>query len=485
MCTRKSAIELTSFECNCEGTGYKGTTCERGIVTVPTIPTLSENSEYKFNVSAQPQRKIVLNIERSEQLLVRPDRVTFTHNISRAEISVTGSELGQYNLHYTLTGTSADDFDPPEDSRIFVGPGQRVPDKINAYFRSVKSEIGYLNESCCMSDFTYPECPMTTDDVTFSSTCSWTTSDSSYLTNGIVFARFKSFSVPLSLTGTMINYSIGKIDTSVPRASSCTSCEANEDNLVTQSQPKLPVGAENCYFYNFQAGDVSDFLSSYALATTYIDRVSSLFPSWIGIQLLSQSMSTASQSISNGDFSTSLVEQEGVSGVKGCENVRAEYLGLYSVLTYSGSHFVQLRINEETQVHQLREETVCLAVNLCQEMDSPVYAQLPQSVQENILKLTVLKPYQEADWTYTLDAVTFYQMKRPVEVGSMYWNGTNMYLPYFPGADMEIRTTASPTFSSFKEGYVRIKAERLGEHGALSLDVENADVCILRPLLVY
>ena len=478
-CTQRSTDDLTelTFECNCEGTGYEGATCERGIVTVPTIPTLSENHEYKFNISARPQGEIFLNIESSGQLHVYPDRVRLTHSTSHAEISVTGSELGQYSLHYTLSGTAAETFDLPEDSQVFVGPGQRTPGEINAYFRSVKSEVGYLNESCCISEFTYPECPMTTDAVIFLSTCSWTTSDSSYSTNGIVFARFKSLGVPLSISGTTINYSMGTIDTSVPRSSVCKSCEANRDKIVTQTQTKLPEGAENCYYYDFKAGDVSDFLTSYALATTYINRVSSLFPSWVRVELL-QSTSSSSQSISDGDFSTALVEQEGVSSVKGCENLLVDSPGLYSVLTYSGGRSIQLRINEETQAHQLRGETMCLAVNLCQEMNTPVYSQLPQSVQDNMLKLTVHKPYQEARWTYTLDAVTFYQTKRQIEVSSMYWNGTDMYLPYFPGADMEIRTSASSTFSSFKEGYVRIKAEPLGGHGVLSLDVENADVCI-------
>ena len=483
-CTRKSAIELTSFECDCEGTGYKGTTCERGIVLVSSIPTLSMDVPYMFEVSANPEMEMGVNIVADGALNVYPDTFTLSSSAPTAQVNVTGRRLGQFVMKYTLTGIVADSFNTPENSHVFVEPSGRNDDEINAYFRSVKSEIGYLNESCCMSKFTYSECPMTTEAVSFSSTCSWKVNKNGYATNGIVFARFNSLSVPLSISGIEISYKMGTIDTIVPKTNPCTSCDANKDKLVTENQ-RLLDGVENCYFYNFQAGDVSDFLSSYALATTYIDRVSSLFPSWIGVQLLNQSMSTASQSISNVDFSTSLVEQEGVSGIKGCENVRVEYPGLYSVLTYSGSHSIQLRINEETRVHQLIEQTVCLAVNLCQEMDSPVYAQLPQTVQDNILKLTVHKPYQEADWTYTLDAVTFYQMKRPVEVGSMYWNGTNMYLPYFPGADMEIRTSASLSFSSFKEGYVRIKAEHLGEHGVLSLDVENADVCICMYVILY
>ena len=485
-CTRRDSAGLLdlTFECNCEGTGYEGATCERGVISVPTIPTLSQNVVHTFNVSARPEMEMGVNIEGSG-LLVSPTSITLSRSDPTAQIGVRGLRLGQYNLQYTLTGPVADSFNPPDDSRIFVGPRQRRQDEINAYFQSVKSNIGFLNESCCMSTFTYPECPMTTDAVTFSSTCSWTTVDNTYVTNGIVFARFKALSVPLSISGIEIDYSMGTIGTSVPDASSCRACEANINKIVTPTQPKVPEGFENCYHYPIQAGDIADLLTSYALAATYISHVSPLLPSWVGVQLL-EPASDIAPSYNDGDFSTHLVEQEDISGIKGCKNVQAGYPGLYSVLTYSGSHQIQLRINEEMQIHDTREQTVCLAVNLCQEMESPLYVQLPQKAQNTIKTLTVLKPYQDARWSYTLDTVTFYLTRKSIEVSGTYWNGTNMYIPNFPRLDMEIGTLVSPSFSS-KDGYIRIKADSIGELGMLSLNVENSEVstggkraCILK-----
>ena len=476
-CSRTNPVELTdqSFECNCQGTGYEGSTCERGVVTVPPIPTLSQNQQYSFNISAKPEMDMGVNIEGDGLLLVSPSSITLSRSAPTARIGVTGLRLGQSSLRYTLTGPIADSFDTPDDSRIFVGPAQRGPSEINAYFRSVKNTIGFLNESCCISTFTYPECPMTIDTVTFSSTCMWTANSNTYATNGIIFAHFKTLSVPLSVSGIEINYNMGTIDTSVPEASSCRSCEANGNRLVTPSQAKVPEGFENCYFYPVQPGDIADFLTSYALATTYLSRISPLFPSWIGVQLL-RTASTNNPSFNDGDFSAALVEQEGVSSIDGCENLQPGYPGLYSVLTYSGSHQIQLRVDEETQIHEIMEQTVCIAVNLCQEMESPLHAQLPLRAQTTISKLTVLKPYQEADWSYSLDTVTFYPTRKSVSVSDMYWNGTNMYTPYFPGADMEIGTFVYPSFSSSKEGYVRMKADPFGELGLLSLNVENSGV---------
>lgn len=419
-----------------------------------------------------------MNIEGEELLLVSPSSVTLSRNTPSAQISVTGPQLGQYSLRYTLTGPIADSFDAPEDSRVFVGPAQRGPNEINAYFHSVKNTVGFLNESCCMSTFTYPECPMTTDAVTFLSTCLWTAESNTYATNGIVFARFKSLSIPVSISGIEINYNMGTIDTSVPEASSCIACEENANKHVEPSQSIVPEGFENCYFYSVQPGDIADFLTSYALANTFVSHISPLIPSWIGVQLL-RPASTNNPSFNDGDFSTALVEQADVSGIDGCENLRPDSLGLYSVLTYSGSQQIEVRVNDETQMHQLLGQTVCMAVNLCQEMESPIHAQLPLTVQSTISKLTLFKPYEEAGWSFSIDTVSFHPIRKSVLVSNMYWNGTNMYTPYFPGADMEVGIFVYPSFSSFKEGYVRMKADPFGGLGILSLNVESSEVSFL------
>ena len=80
--------------------------------------------------------------------------------------------------------------------------------------------------------------------------------------------------------------------------------------------------------------------------------------------------------------------------------------------------------------------------------------QLPQTVQSTISKLMLLKPYEEAGWSYSLDTVTFYPTKISISVSGMYWNGTSMYTSYFSGADMEIGTFVYPSFFSFKERYI-------------------------------
>ena len=476
-CTRTEQIELTdqSFKCNCDGTGYEGFTCERGVISVPQIPTLSQNLQHTFNISAKPETDMDLSIQADGQLIVSPTRVTLSRSAPIARVSVRGQRLGQYSLRYTLTGPIADSFDTPEDSRVFVGPAQRAPTEINTYFRAVKNTVGFLNESCCMSTFSYPECPMTTDSVIFLSTCLWTAASNSYSTNGIVFARFKSLSVPVSISGIEINYNSGIIHTSVPEASSCRECQANGNKLVTPSQTVVPQGYENCYFYPIQPRDIADLLTSYALANTYLSRVSPLLPLWIGAQLLTPAAMSI-PSFNDGAFSTALVEQTDVSSVDGCENLQPDSPGLYSVLTYSGSSVIELRVNEETTMLDLDTgKTVCVAVNLCQEMASPLHVQLPQKAQSTVTKLTALKSYQEAGWSYSLETLSFYPTRKSVSVSTMYWNGTSMYAPYFSRVNMEIGTRVYPSFTSSK-GYVGIKADPFGELGLLSLSVDSSDV---------
>ena len=165
-----------TFECNCDGTGYKGSTCERGIISVPEIPMLSQDVEYRFNITARTLTDMIVHIYdiRDDEYKHLYERVYLSRSVPTAEASFPIDRVGQHTLHYTLEGAAADQFDPPQNQTIFVAPRQRRPEELNAYFLSVKSEVGFLNGSCCLSSFTYLECPMTTDSVTFSSTCSWT-----------------------------------------------------------------------------------------------------------------------------------------------------------------------------------------------------------------------------------------------------------------------------------------------------------------------
>ena len=476
-CIKKALVELNDqpFECNCARTGYEGATCQIGIITVPAIPTIETNNVYKLEISARPLTNITVNIQGNSAITVSPSSVILSQSSPRADINVTGLSLGQYSLHYTLAGPEADSFDTPEDSRIFVSPRKRSPDKVDAYFQAVNNEVGFLNESCCMSTFTYPECPMTTDTVTFSSTCLWTARNTVHTTSGIVFAQFKMLSIPISISGIQIEYESGTIDTSVLEFGSCTACEANSNNLLSSDQHQAPDGPENCYHYPIDAGDTLDFLTSYALANTYIERISPLLPSWIGIRLLKPT-SRNTPSFNDGDFSTSLAEQDGVADIERCAHIRPDSPGLYSVLRYGGSYDIQLRVYDEVQSHETDGQRICVAINLCEEMLSPVYVQLPRMVQNTISQLALLKPYRDADWSFSLDTVSFYPIRKSVEIAGEYWNGTSMYTPHFPGANLEIGSLVYPSLSSSKEEYVRIKADSLGGLGTLSLHVENSEV---------
>ena len=415
-----------------------------------------------------------MQIQPNGPLTVLPNRLTLSRSSPSADVTVSGSRIGQYSLHYTLSGPEADSFDPPEDSRIFVGPKRRTPGDVNAYFRSVRNEIGFLNESCCMSTFTYPECPMTTDAVSFLSTCSWTESNNAYETYGIVFARFRMLAIPLSISGIEIDYNMGMISTRLSEASSCEACDANMNNVVNPSQLRIPERSRNCYYYPIRPEDTVDLLSSYALANTFIHRVSPLLPSRLGVSLL-EPTSGKTPSFNDGDFSTALVEMEEVSNIEGCDHIHPDSPGLYAILRYAGSYNIQLRVYDEVQSHSTSGELVCLAVNLCMGMDSPVYIQLPRMLQTAISELNLLKPYKDADWAYSLDTATFYPTKKPVEISGTYWNGTSTYTPQFSGANLEIGSRVSPSLSSSKDS-VRIKADPLGELGTLSVNMENSEV---------
>lgn len=455
----KAVVDAT-FECNCTGTGYEGPTCNIGVVTTPTIPTLVENEMSSFDVSANPTSDIVVGLSGDSELKIKPQSITLNPQQTSASFEVTGQKAGQYTLRYDLSGTVAADFEMPDSSPILVS-ANRSEDLVNRYFRYQRVDPGFLIESCCeASDLVYSECPMSTSSVKFRSSCSWASKGSQHETSGIVFAQYNSLILPLSISGINIGYVDNSISSCLSQVSSCTECSSNREALLTASSTlKTP----DCYFYHFNAGDVEDMLTSNSLANTFVDRLTQLLPPWFVATIPTNE--TDLSSFKDTDFAASLVEQEDVAGVSGCESVQADDPGLYIVLRYGRAFMVSVDQGSVRYVPSAvtSGSPVCVAINLCKDVESPVYLGLPADVQPIVRQLPALALYNHENWQYSIESAALYSQGQEVTVTDMYWNGTELYSPVFPDADVRVTTTTTATFQSMQNGHISITADFNGD----------------------
>ena len=465
----ESTAESGGFKCDCQRTGYRGSTCESGIVFTPQIPSLTKDESETFEITAFPDAELKVEIVSSfaRTLTVTPKSITFTPNNTKSRFNVTSYFPGQYGLRYSLSSFAANDFNTPEESPFFVREPKSDRKPINAYFNAVRNDPGFLNESCCRSSVLEEECPMNVNKIRFLSTCEWKepNNQSVFESNGIVFAQINSLTVPLSVSGLRIGYNDeGAISSSLLPSPNCKQCPNNANVIYT---------TENCYYYKFDSGDIEDFLSTRSLAQTFFQRIQSLFPDWASVFI--PSINVTSESYNPNDFAARLTNHEDVRAIDGCSSIFTEEPGIYSILSYSQS--MQLNLDGNDVTHNMSTSTpMCFAVNLCQEMESPVFVGLPREVHVTLKNLPVFQSYLNKNWSFSIDSVTLYNTARSVTVYDSYWNGVEMiYLPNLSG-DFKINTTATIVYSSSQQGFVQIQ---LGVSGVLYSLFDNINVSMI------
>ena len=434
--------------CDCEGTGYDGPTCDVGLVTISSIPTLTQNVQSPtLELAASPDEALIVRMDGGENILVTPSEITVTYPDKNAEFTIMGMQSGHYTLRYTLSGSNADSFSLPADSSIFVSSGQSGSSR--PYIQALDiSTVGILWESCCVADTAvHSGCPMSTEQVKLHSTCAWETNGQSNTTSGIVFSRYSDLSLPLSITGINVTLSRDSLVTELPQSPTsraCTPCDANRGKIV---HPTIPFRPEfrNCYYYNFSTNDVEDFLTTRSLGTTYLTHILPLLPAWLTLTQFSGSATN----FNIDDYVSSLVAPEDISGVTGCNDIIANEPGLYSVLRFG--RLVLAFVSRQPLLYNPSRSAapLCFAVNLCKGMTSPVLVQLTSAAVQNRIKfLSFLRPYNARGWVYTIRSAAIFKTPKSVLVTKMYWNGLELYQPSLPPLDLTMKADVAVGLTS-------------------------------------
>lgn len=375
-----------------------------GIVSVSPIPTLAKGESFTVEVTAKPDDSLFIFVRNSSNHEIA--RIRLTSEVDTQSFVLTPNITGFDTLTYSHEGRDTRNFASIPASSFFV-TNARVDVPSNEYFDHVRSPIGQLKEGCCKIVYRgLGTC--NTDNIQLKSSCQWASGESP----GVIFVRARGFSLPYSVSGASVKSMTITLPSGLPQCDGCS----------TRGSP--PSG-QQCYQYNFTAGDTQNFLMVRALPLTYFTAISPMLPSWISSLTIDMELVNPNvTSFALYDSHTDLLYAQSVLGLKGCENLELKVpfrnRRKYSVLRYGRT----ITATVDGQVLSYPDPTsvdipMCFAVNLCQGTSSPLHIGLSPETA-SIVVSELLRQYTDSGWIVNIASVV---LNNPGIITGEYWNG--------------------------------------------------------------
>ena len=408
------------------------------------------NEESEFEISANLFGDLTVRLSSDNFVTINPDNnmLVLTQNNRRATFSLQSQLIGLHTLTYSLSGSEAEHFETPSSEVFHVSGASSGDHVVNQYFTEQNLEVGLLREGNCLppyEDLRYT-CLASSLEVNFVSTCGW--SDEFPFSFGLVFAKSKALSLPLSIAGVAVD-----VSTNSPQLQLVSSSRGGCTDLLCKGDT-----------YPITARDTEDFVNVQSLGFTYLRNSQHLLPPWIQFNvnttLVSQYPNVSRASY---EYLTSLVVLEDLPKLDGCENIQAKKDGLYSVLQYSRSLLASISGEKIIYTSNIEEAPCCFAVNLCSESSStPFYIGLSAQAQQLLMTLPSAKQYLERGWEFTIKSATLFNSTQGISPtsGKRYWNGVEIFEPSSTTSyDLQ---TSMDLHSIFNGGNIKIDITFLG-----------------------
>ena len=432
------------FSCVCNGTatGYGGQTCKAVIINFQPIPPVTDGLLFQVTLNTEVDgfdHRVSVSIKVPNEM--RPRAAVIRINDQQPRSTEIRGEIGV--IRVTLPSNTPGVMYEPQQRNVFISgdSGSEAP----SYFEHFGLTEGLLQPSCCSPDDVTLSCPGdSTQTISLLAPCQWGATNSKVTrTVGAVFAQSSSLSLPISLSG--LRYRdipnrkyINDIRASPSQCQLCDECRDDTDGV--------------CYCYTHTPQHTQEFLQARALAYTYITQIQQLLPSWLEI-LVDLEMSLESSASSRNDlFAPITLSSEPVSSFDGCSKLTNLVGSRYSVMRYDktlsavidGQRY-DYRENTETGT---TGDTVCFAVDLCHESESPVHMQISQPINDILVSQYLRHFTSGRQWNILLNTVSLYRQPVTQNNSATFWNGMEMFSQPDVKADVSVNTELELEFNN-------------------------------------
>jgi len=392
-----------------------------------------------LNITARPDDDIQVGLlqDNISAVTFSPNPATIENPDVYASINITPLLPGLYRVAYLVLGTNRFDFDIPQDSYLAIGP--EVPPPTYSYFIERGTMIGRILPSCCRTPSPiFTTCP-NGDGVFVLSSCSINNITGTLVSEGILFTTGNGLHLPLAIAGARVRFLDNNIIvdqlTSNERSNTlnCSTCDslAGNSDGVSELQPS------QCYSFGPSISDIKDFLSSEALAFTYLLESRSLIPAWLNIVAVEYPV----RGFGLNAYQVDLQQPAAINNIETCSNIPAVTGGIHSLLHYSGLLDVTISdLFSDTFTPTTSNSPLCFAVNLCDGAVSAFHVGLPQAARQFLSSRLNLMGIN-----FNLAGISMSKHRPlllfPPEIAvfnQQYWNGRNHFIPEVANIDIAL-----------------------------------------------
>lgn len=312
------------YVCECKGTGYTGSHCEKGVIHMPSRLTLRVGETVSdIHIDARPEKELLLTLSNHRDAIsVMPSPIRVS---GPTVFRMTVSKRGVYDLTFNITGRGSTAFDDVK----------RMEVRAEDVFYKLKLRNGVLPVGCFWYQLKFQQY-----QIWFLSTSPWYERASVVLTTGIVMLVHDSLQLPIAIDGLEIR----------------TDQEIRLRHVVSlESNYSIVESNVSCDALHVSDRDMQDLRQTQAILKTLFVNIEPLIP--FNIQLLPKLDNKITGNVA---FEPQILSARALQRHAKCKGAPAEDGKLF--VTFQVKHTFYMKIQQ--QVIDMEGDDVCVVGNM-------------------------------------------------------------------------------------------------------------------------
>ena len=335
-------LSYKEYECDCSNTGYVGSHCEYGVLTVPEFSQMKVGvRSEELYIRGKPNVDLIIDLSsEGDKAIFTPKQLKLIAPRDEISFTITPRKPGVIKVKYTVSGRSQFEFLRPRDGVIYA-----VDATAQNRMKQIPDE-NFMNNNCKTLNIARCE---NAETIKLESNCPWKVSG----TNGYAAVAVGSLKLPMSLAGIKFLASEG-----TPKFQSTgVFTAARETQEMLKGGTKQCLSAASCSNQVFGNAENHFIIKRNLFARAYHTALTALTPWWVEIGLPHDY-----DGFHVNDVQSMVLKAERMKDLSICANLPKDFARTYAVFITHAPISMEL-LNRRSEIESAY--AACTVVDLC------------------------------------------------------------------------------------------------------------------------